>query len=208
MDINTGIILNKPASIHRILEIEKELNCILPDTLKNIWGYTDGLTNDDGIGIYGTDEIVERNETFEVSEYAKGYVAIGDDGGDNVFLMKCNKDSKEVISVDCGYMNPNDGAGLITNDINKWIEDGCKVELINSCNIDLCYILLIGMPKNGVKDLLVIKKIFTIDTSIGELIRGAKKLPYVIISNYPYEKARILLERLGKIRECLKVVSK
>lgn len=208
MNINGEITLKKPASMNRILEVEKDLNCILPNILKDIWGYSDGLTNDDGIGIYGTDEIVERNETFEVDEYAKGYVAIGDDGGDNIFLMKCNKNTKEVISVDCGYMNPNDGAELITDNINKWIEGGCKITLINSFNISLCDIVLKEMPKNGLKDLLVVKKTFAIDTSIGELTRGARTLPYIMVSNYPYEKARILLDKLGQIRNCLELVSK
>ncbi|UNK30959.1 hypothetical protein MNO09_00130 (plasmid) [Bacillus sp. N5-665] len=47
--------------------------------------YTNGFSIGGGLIIYGTDDIIERNETWEVTEYANGYVAIDDDGSGKVF---------------------------------------------------------------------------------------------------------------------------
>ncbi|MED3183870.1 hypothetical protein [Bacillus thuringiensis] len=69
-------------------------------------------------GVQGTDDIVERNETWEVTEYANGYVAIGDDGSGNVFLMWQGADVREVRAVDSGDMNPNH-ATVVTLDFNE-----------------------------------------------------------------------------------------
>jgi hypothetical protein len=44
---------------------------------------------------YGTDELVERNQTWEVDEHAKGYVTIGDNSGGKVFLMKIDITAKK-----------------------------------------------------------------------------------------------------------------
>ncbi|WP_338651466.1 SMI1/KNR4 family protein [Lysinibacillus sp. Y5S-8] len=88
-----------------------------------------GLSFTNGVLIYGTVELLERNETWEVAEYAKGYIAIGDDGGGMVFLMNRQGEDGHVFAVDCGDMNPQH-ATLITSDLNKWLQDGCQLETI------------------------------------------------------------------------------
>ena len=57
----------------------------LPNVHKDLLKYTNGFSIGGGLIIYGTDDIIERNETWEVTEYVNGYVAIGDDGSGNVF---------------------------------------------------------------------------------------------------------------------------
>ncbi|ROR93499.1 uncharacterized protein DUF4303 [Salana multivorans] len=47
-----------------------------------------GLLLDDGTTVYGPDDLAERNETFEVAEYAPGWVLVGDDSGGSGYLMR------------------------------------------------------------------------------------------------------------------------
>jgi len=81
------LIRNTSARDIEIQEVEDLMKTTLPDAYKELLRYTNGFSNGGGLIIYGTEEIVERNETWEIDEYASDYVAIGDDGGGNVFLM-------------------------------------------------------------------------------------------------------------------------
>ncbi|MEC1353425.1 SMI1/KNR4 family protein [Bacillus sonorensis] len=83
----SDLIKNKPASETEIQESEDILQAKLPNVYKDLLRNTNGFSIGGGVAIYGTEDIVERNETWEVDEYARGYVSIGDDGGGNVFLM-------------------------------------------------------------------------------------------------------------------------
>lgn len=55
----------------------------------------------DDLCLYQIDEIYERNEELETGKYAPGYVAIGDDGGDAVFLMSLDR-LVQIYRVDAG----------------------------------------------------------------------------------------------------------
>ncbi len=49
---------------------------------------SDGITFESGGSLYSSAEIQERNATYEVADYEPGYVAIGDNGGGYLFLLK------------------------------------------------------------------------------------------------------------------------
>ncbi|MFR0674663.1 hypothetical protein ACLUUI_14570 [Enterobacterales bacterium AW_CKDN230030176-1A_HGKHYDSX7] len=51
------------------------------------WKRHDGAFLCDQVLIYSTDEIEERNRTFEVATYFKGHVAVGDDSGGRLILV-------------------------------------------------------------------------------------------------------------------------
>ncbi len=74
----SGLIKNKPANDIEIQEIEDVMKVKLSNVHKDLLKYTNGFSIGGGLIIYGTDDIIERNETWEVVEYANGYVAIGD----------------------------------------------------------------------------------------------------------------------------------
>jgi hypothetical protein len=115
MDLSkiAGLEQNNPAQLEEINIVENQLGLVLPEAFRDLLSTANGFINGNGIGLFGTDELVERNQTLEVNEYAKGYVAIGDDSGDKVFLMKSEREAKKVIAVDCGYMNPEDEPEII-----------------------------------------------------------------------------------------------
>lgn len=200
---------NNPAGAEEINFVESELGLVLPKLYRDLLGTTNGFINGKGIGLYGTDDLVERNQTLEVKEYAKGYVAIGDDSGDKVFLMKSESGAKEVIAVDCGYMNPENEPEMITADFEQWILEGCIIAISKlegaKSSIEPHNIILERAPLGGTKDLLTIKKVLETDISIGELLKGAKQPPCVVMRNIPYAKAIARMKKLGPLGEVLRL---
>jgi len=63
------------------------------------------LNEETGVKLYSQTEIKERNETFEIQEYLKGFILIGDDSGGLGFLM--GKKGK-VYSCDLGSLDEED----------------------------------------------------------------------------------------------------
>ncbi|AVM25786.1 SMI1/KNR4 family protein [Bacillus pumilus] len=122
-----GLIINNPETDINIQEAESQLNMILPHAYKTLLKQTNGYSIGGNLLLYGTEDIVERNATWEVHQYASGYVAIGDDGGGQVFLMRLVDDEKKVWLVDAGVMDPQH-AELVTEDLLEWVSGGCIVE--------------------------------------------------------------------------------
>ncbi|MGE6855668.1 SMI1/KNR4 family protein [Bacillus sp. FSL K6-2841] len=122
-----GLIINKPETDLKIKEVEMQLNMVIPDAYKNLLKQTNGCSIGGDVLLYGTEDITERNATWEVQRYAGGYVAIGDDGGGQVFLMRQTKEEKRVWVVDAGVMDPQH-AELVTEDLLEWVSGGCIIE--------------------------------------------------------------------------------
>lgn len=122
-----GIEKNEVAKDFEITEAEKELNFKIPKEFVKLLKLSNGFSCDSGILIYGTSELAEKNRDYEVEEYASGYIAIGDDGGDYVFLISKNEKDKKVLAVDGGDMNPEDSE-LVSNSLEEWIEHECVFE--------------------------------------------------------------------------------
>lgn len=123
----SGVVKNRPATISEIQKVKHVMGVDLPNVYENFLKQANGIFVPNGVVLYGTDDIVERNITWEVSEYASHYVAIGDDSGGNVFMMLQNPKVEEVLIVDVGDMNPQH-ASLISLDFNKWVERGGVID--------------------------------------------------------------------------------
>lgn len=203
----SGLITNMPASNIDIQNIESSSGIQLPDVYKELLKYTNGFSIGGGVIIYGTDDILERNETWEVDQYAPGYVAVGDDGGGNVFIMLQGKEEKTVFLVDSGDMNPHHAIELNSDFIN-WLSGGCLIESAYKQTEELpyiCNIVLIQAPDGGLKDLVKIKSVIGLDISTGELLKASKNPPAVLAEKFPYGKAKKLIEKLGPIGTVLNV---
>ncbi|MED4531940.1 SMI1/KNR4 family protein [Metabacillus fastidiosus] len=118
-----GLTLMPSASDNEILKVENEMNAQLPNSYKNLLKTSNGLYTEEGILIYGTEDIIERNETWETEEYAQGYIAIGDNGGGQVFLMHQGDKEKKVLIVGSGVMNP-EHSDLVISDFTQWVKNG------------------------------------------------------------------------------------
>lgn len=110
-------------SDNEIKYLEAQLGLIVPDIYKYFLKMTNGIATNYAV-LYGTSELVERNETNEVYEYAPGYICIGDDNGGYVLLMEAKSDALSFRIVDVGYMQPEDNDTIL--DFLGWINDGCK----------------------------------------------------------------------------------
>ncbi|ENQ3108578.1 SMI1-KNR4 cell-wall [Bacillus sp. 491mf] len=202
------LIKNNPASDIEIQELEDLMKMEFPNAYKDLLRYTNGFSIGGGLTIYGTEDILERNETWEVTEYASGYVSIGDDGSGNVFLMLQSADVKEVLVVDSGDMDPNH-ATVITLDFSDWVNAGCLNEKIQKIAVefpDTCNIVLVETPNGGLKDLVKIKSVLALDISTGDLLKGSKNLPFILVKKFPYGKAKKLIEKLGPAGVALSAV--
>lgn len=119
--------MNEPASDKHIKEAEYQLNMVLPHAYRALLKQSNGCSIGGNLLLYGTEDIAERNATWEVYQYASGYVAIGDDGGGQVLLMRLVEDEKKVWIVDAGVMDPQQ-AELVTENLLKWVSEGCIIE--------------------------------------------------------------------------------
>lgn len=206
-----GIVRKIPASKDEIIILEKKMNLILPKIYKELLSLSNGFSTDKGVVIYGTEDIIERNLTLEVNEYAKGYIAIGDDSGDIVFLISEDDSKKEILAVGCGDMNPLN-AKIISPSLCKWLENNCDLADINQengskVNSEKYSILLIENPKGGLKDLVKIKNTINIELSSAELLKASKNIPFILISNISYGKALNYLKKLSEFSEILQLQS-
>ncbi|WP_242214127.1 SMI1/KNR4 family protein [Bacillus cereus group sp. BfR-BA-01383] len=80
--------LYSPVDETEIEKVEEEMGLAFPNTYKQLLKHTNGFVNDNGVVLFGVDVIHERNKTYEVREYAKGYVAVGSNGSE---LCCCSK---------------------------------------------------------------------------------------------------------------------
>ncbi|WP_010503574.1 SMI1/KNR4 family protein [Paenibacillus elgii] len=205
-----NIKLNPPASSDVIEAVEDELMVKFPNVYKELLKKTNGFQTDEGVVIYGTEDLIERNLTWEVEEYAKGFVAIGDNSGGTVYLMAEELGATELLAVDSGDMNP-DNATMITSDFIQWLSSGCRhagQDFVNDKQsfTQLHDIILINKPSNDIKDVLQIKKILGVNMSTSELLKGVKTPPFVLIRGVPYGKAIKCLEELGDLSKVLKLL--
>ncbi|MFT4265386.1 MAG: DUF4303 domain-containing protein [Nocardioides sp.] len=101
-------------------------------TVAELWRTTADLSLPDGITVYGPDDIEERNETYEVAEYAPGWSLVGDDSGGRGLLMRATgpgfdpargRDAAEVFLLDLGALRedvPGEGE-FVTDDLIGWL---------------------------------------------------------------------------------------
>ncbi len=104
--------------------LQEALGCPLPTDYQQLLLETNGLSIDGGVLIYGSVELVERNQTWEVSDYTPGYLAIGDSGEGAVFLVKSDSSDPAVYVVDAGVMDI-EFFSKVAESIPKWLEAGC-----------------------------------------------------------------------------------
>ncbi|MBO0914104.1 hypothetical protein [Streptomyces laculatispora] len=93
----------------------------LPAPLVALWNVTDGLLTDAGVSVYSAGCIGERNTTYEVAQYAPGFVLIGDNSGGRGFLLRADDPGSAVLSSDLGDLGPEDFE-VESEDFASWIE--------------------------------------------------------------------------------------
>jgi hypothetical protein len=77
--------------------------------------------------IYGAEDVVERNETFETKKYCAGDFALGDDSGGRAIVTNLGKVIGPVFIVDQGSMSADDFI-LIASDLPTWLRQNFPID--------------------------------------------------------------------------------
>lgn len=117
--------LGSPAKASDIEQIIATVGPV-PSELETLWSLADGFMLNNGIKVYSLSEIIERNRTFEVDEYAPGYLMIADDsGGLAILVPRKIVATVPVFVVGQGAMDP-DSARRVSESLSDWIDGGCR----------------------------------------------------------------------------------
>ncbi|MFF9347041.1 SMI1/KNR4 family protein [Streptomyces sp. NPDC014734] len=97
--------------------------------LARLWRSTPGVLLPNGVQVYSPLDILERNETYEVSTYQPDWVLIGDDsGGRGLFMRRGDGHRASVHSLDLGAGDSDiDSPGVgewVTDDLLGWLASG------------------------------------------------------------------------------------
>ncbi len=178
---------------------EKEF--IIPNQYKEFLKISNGISFDGGLILYSAEELKQMNDELQVQRYQPDYIAIGDDGGGLVFLMKQAANAEEVICVDMSDYDVDDPFCKIAN-FNVWYKEGCNLpeEMPEADNgfDEVGDVWLVKMPSDGIKGLIKIKNIFNMDITASRLLALSKELPGKLIQNITYAKAVQFMEKAGE----------
>ncbi|GAB2950664.1 hypothetical protein GCM10027280_43910 [Micromonospora polyrhachis] len=98
--------------------------------LARLWRSTPGVLLPNGVMIYGPQIITERNETYEVDDYAPHWVLIGDDsGGGGLFMRRHGRDRASVHHLDFGAISSDTVAASekVADDLLVWLRGGAAI---------------------------------------------------------------------------------
>jgi hypothetical protein len=99
---------------------------MLPSTIIDVLAQQQGIPRDDGLLLYGLDDVEERNATFEVADYLPGYLLIGDDSGGRGILVALTSTAHPVYACGLGAMNEEDVVPL-ADSLQAWAQEGCPL---------------------------------------------------------------------------------
>lgn len=74
----------------------------MPAELRRLYSESDGFVSPLGISVYGSADLLERNDTYEIPEYCPGFLLIGDDSGGRGFLVALDSTETPVFSSGLG----------------------------------------------------------------------------------------------------------
>ena len=114
--------------VEKINTFEREYKYELPLVYKEFLCKYDGLSLDNGCTFYSFEELDNVNKDLQVDIYQPDTVAIGNDGGDLVFLMKQERETKTVYLVDAGDYDLETPYQII-QDFNEWMEKDVKSKI-------------------------------------------------------------------------------
>lgn len=198
-------------AIHRAGSKVAGILARLPEGYRHLLSLSDGIELASGALIYGSQELVERNQTYQVSAYMPAHVAIGDDGGGQMFLLRCGVASP-VLRIDMGAIGSL-APETIAKSIGAWIDQGCPVktpaELRESKRPSVADVFLDAVPEGKLANLLVLKKELDLNLSIAELKTLAGNLPAPLLEDIPHAPFRARCEALNaRFGACLSLRTK
>ena len=115
------ISIAPPATAAQIDTLAATLGLELPEEYRALLAEANGVSAN-LVQIYAADDVPERNATYEVAEYAPGYLLIGT-VNDFPLLLRAGRASA-VYQNDWGAMTP-DIMDELAPSLADWVERGC-----------------------------------------------------------------------------------
>ena len=172
----------------------------LADGYRRLLILADGIELASGALIYSSRELVERNDTYDVARGMPLHIAISDDGGGHMFLLREGPDSPvfRVGMGAIGSLSPD----VIAESVEDWIEQGCPAktpgEMLDANTPSFADVYLDVIPEGKLSNLIAVKNELGLDLSISEMKALASNLPARLAISVPYGKFRIRCNALNK----------
>ncbi|WP_439871084.1 SMI1/KNR4 family protein [Pseudomonas syringae] len=181
-----------PAKVDEIDSTCKELGVPASNWLRTFWSECNGALLDDQILIYATDEILERNKTYEIEKNFPKCILIGDDSGGKLILIP-KEGSQEFYFLDSG--DPFIEDAKLFKSIAKLAE---HVMCDESFDSKLGDIISAAEIKPQASDVLGIKKELGLNCSITALAKALESKGVIILKNVNPIKYEAALKRYEK----------
>ena len=112
------------------------------------------------------------------------------------------KEIKKIGSIDAGAIGTAQPGEWFC--FSEWVENGCMMRSENDSLSDEVDIMIIAVPDDRIKFLVEIQKVFSLKIPMSEFRKNIENLPYVIVKDIKYAKAKKLIAKL-KYPECVAV---
>ena len=99
----SGMELNPPVTEDDIQAVEQQFGCTFPDDYRAFLRITNGVEGPIGrcsyIALWTLQELIERNDGYQVATYAPGLVLFGGDGGGEAYSFDTRFPTIPIIQV-------------------------------------------------------------------------------------------------------------
>ncbi|MBC9932355.1 SMI1/KNR4 family protein [Chitinophaga qingshengii] len=113
-DISTALGITLPGAYARFLETAQLRESRLVTDLVNL---------------YGTNDLITRNQDYQVQKYLPGYLSIGDDSGGRGILLNTTATTPTLYITGYGALDP-DCLDVLSDDFLRWAAQGYSLEII------------------------------------------------------------------------------
>ncbi|SJZ56617.1 hypothetical protein SAMN04488128_101747 [Chitinophaga eiseniae] len=83
----------------------------------------------DLVNLYGTDDLLTRNNDYEVQRYLPGYLSIADDSGGRGIFLDTTRPTLTVYTTGYGALDP-ECMDVLSDDFLQWTEQGYSLDVI------------------------------------------------------------------------------
>ncbi|WP_077049253.1 hypothetical protein [Pseudomonas sp. KK4] len=165
-----------PASAAAISEAVNLLGSGETIWVASFWNLCNGALLDGQVLIYSTEEIVERNRTYEIDKDFPGQILVGDDSGGRLVLIDRSVEDKFYL-IDSG--DPFLGDAEIFSSVEALV-----AYVLGETNVlpDSVAIFAIGKAKATPQEVLAIKKELGLNDSVANLKEKLEKENEMILS--------------------------
>ncbi|WP_223507525.1 SMI1/KNR4 family protein [Pseudomonas sp. GL-RE-29] len=167
--------VNPPASAAMINETIRLLEVDEDVWIASFWALYNGALLDDQLLIYSTEEIVERNKTYDIDKDFPGQLLVGDDSGGRLVLIDRSAEDKfYLIGSGNPFLDDSEIFFSVEALLAYVLEDGNELP-------DSVSILAIGKAKATLQEILEIKKGLGLNDSVKNLKEKLEKENEVVL---------------------------